>query len=322
MRKFTRIIIIIILELTFIIASVSAIVFYGPFENLKKTVVGASWNTLNHRFIARIFLSDKQILDILKGSYAQDPTENGEDIQILNFGMGHNGKLEFYDIKGGDFNGKMIIAHDPTRISVGYSANMPKSGETTSAIARKGGAVAAINAGGFTDKGWTGTGGAPMGFIMHQGKVIYNSSGSLNTKQDTIAFTDKGMLIVGRHTINQLIKYNVKEAVSFGPPLVVNGKPTIKNGDGGWGIGPRTAIGQRQDGEVLLLVIDGRGWNSLGATLKDAQQIMLKFGAVNAANLDGGSSTTMYMSGKVINHPSDKLGERTVPTVFMVMPEE
>ena len=119
----------------------------------------------------------------------------------------------------------------------------------------------------------------------------------------------------------QLKKLGIKEGVSFGPPLIVNGKPTIKKGDGGWGIAPRTAIGQKETGEVLLLVIDGRSLESLGATLRDVQDILLEYGAVNAANLDGGSSATMYFNGKVINKPSDKLGERTVPTAFIVTSE-
>jgi exopolysaccharide biosynthesis protein len=130
------------------------------------------------------------------------------------------------------------------------------------------------------------------------------------------------MLIVGSHSISQLKKLGVKEAVSFGPPLVVNGKPTISRGDGGWGIAPRAAIGQREDGAVLFLVIDGRSLGSLGATLRDIQDIFIQYKAVNAVNLDGGSSATMYFNGKVINRPSDALGERAVPTVFMVVPEK
>lgn len=162
-----------------------------------------------------------------------------------------------------------------------------------------------------------------MGFIIHDSKVIYNHDNNENVKLDTAAFTREGMLIVGKHSIAQLKEYGVKEAVSFGPPLIVNGKPTIKSGDGGWGIAPRTAIGQRKDGTVILLVIDGRDvLHSLGATLRDVQDILLEYGAVNAVNLDGGSSTTMYLNGRVINRPADVLGERAVPTVFMVMPEE
>jgi len=309
-----------IFELIFSAVTMPFLIFYGPFENVKRTIVGASWNTLRHQYIAKMFLSDQAISRILGGSYAVDPTQFGEQVQVLDFDTNHTGKIDIYNIDGGDFEGKLMIVYDPTRIVVGYSSQMPKAGETTSAIAKRNGAVGAINAGGFIDQGWTGTGGAPMGFIIHDGKVVYNQIKNENVKQDTVAFTDKGMLIVGKHSISQLKKYGVKEGVSFGPPLIVNGKPTITKGDGGWGIAPRTAIGQRENGEVLLLVIDGRSLKSLGATLKDVQDILLYYGAVNAANLDGGSSTTMYFNGKVINNPSDKLGERTVPTVFMVMP--
>lgn len=309
------------------------LVFYGPFENIKKTLVGASMNTLRHQYIAKAFLSDEAINRLLGASIAVDPTaQNEEEIQELVLDeKNHSDRIEVYNVDGGDFKGKLMIVYDPKRMVVGYSSKLSKpgdakntlaSGETTSAIAKNSGAVAAVNAGGFMDVQWTGTGGTPTGFIIHEGKVVYNQLKSENTKQDTVAFTDKGMLIVGRHTITQLKKYGVKEAVSFGPPLIVNGKGTIQSGDGGWGIAPRTAIGQRADGAILMLVVDGRRLGSLGATLRDLQNILLQYKAVNAVNLDGGSSTTMYFNGKIINTPSDVLGERSVPSVFMVMPSK
>ncbi len=83
---------------------------------------------------------------------------------------------------------------------------------------------------------------------------------------------------------------------------------------------PRTAIGQREDGAILMLVIDGRQASSLGATLKDVQDIMLQYDAYTATNLDGGSSTTMYHEGEVINNPANSLGERSVPSILYVEP--
>ncbi|MCX7710120.1 MAG: phosphodiester glycosidase family protein [Clostridia bacterium] len=298
------------------------LVFYGPFDNIKKIVVGASWNSFRTQYVSKMFLSDQAIARILGNGYAVDPSTAGEDLQILKLGQNHDDVIEVFNVDGGDYSGKLMIVHDPTRIVVGYSSQMPKAGETTSTIAKRNGAVAAINAGGFMDLAWAGTGGAPMGYIFSGGKLLYSQSKDENAKADTAAFTDKGMLIVGRHSISQLKKYGVKEGVSFGPPLIVNGKPTIKKGDGGWGIAPRTAMGQRADGAVLFLVIDGRRLGSLGATLRDVQDILLEYKAVNAVNLDGGSSTTMYFNGKVINKPSDVLGERSVPTTFMVMPSK
>jgi len=310
-----------IFQFIFALVTMPLLIFYGPFEEVKGTIVGASWNTLKHQYIVKFFLSDEAIARILRDSYADDPTAKGESIEKIELSGEHDSAIEVYNIEGGDFKGKLMVVHDPTRIIVGYSSLFPESGETTSQIAKNSGGVAGINAGGFLDSGWTGTGGIPMGFIIHDGKVIYDQYEGKDVKQETVAFTNEGMLIVGRHTIKRLMEYGVKEGVSFGPPLIVNGKPTIRKGDGGWGIAPRTAIGQRKTGEVLLLVIDGRTIESFGATLREVQDILFEYGAVNAANLDGGSSTTMYYNGKVINRPSDKLGERLVPSAFVVLPE-
>lgn len=308
-----------IFEFIFMSLTTPLLVFYGPFENVKRTITGISWNSFSHQFIAKTFLSDKAIARILGDGYAISDL-NTESIKILDFGIKHTSKIELFDVESSNFKGKMLVIEDPTRIKVGYSSQMPKAGETTSSIAKRNGAIAAINGGGFIDTKWAGTGGAPLGYLISGGKYISGESKDKYTKRDTIAFTNDGMLIVGKHSQNDLKKYNVKEAISFGPPLIVNGKPTINKGDGGWGISPRTVIGQKEDGSVLFLVIDGRSLKSIGATLKEAQDIMLKNGAVNAANLDGGSSATMYYDGKVINTPSDALGERSVPSVFMVMP--
>ncbi len=296
-------------------------VFYGPFDEVKRTIVGASMNTLTHQYIAEFFLSDEAIVELMGGSFAVDPTEQGEQLRKLEIGNKRNNKIEVYNIDGGDFVGKLMVVHDPTRVIAGYSSRLPESGQTTSQIAKNNGGIGGINAGGFLDRGWTGTGGTPLGFIVHDGEVVYNQIKDESVKQETVAFTKDGMLIVGKHSMAQLKEYGIKEGVTFGPPLIVNGKPTITKGDGGWGIAPRTAIGQRETGEVLLLVVDGRTLESLGATLRDVQDILLKYGAFNAANLDGGSSATMYFNGKVINKPSDKLGERTVPTAFIVTAE-
>ena len=313
-----RLLIFLLFEFIFTCITLPFFIFYGPFEEVKRTLVGASGNTLHHQLMAKTFLSDQAIARILGSAYAVDPTERGEQLQVLNISNDHNSKIEVFNIDGGDFEGKLMVVHDPTRIIAGYSSQLPDSGETTSQMAKNNGAVAGINAGGFMDTGWTGTGGTPLGFIIHNSKVIYNQVKNENEKQETVAFTEEGMLIVGKHSMAQLKKLGIKEGVSFGPPLIVNGKPTITKGDGGWGIAPRTAIGQKETGEVLLLVIDGRTLESFGATLRDVQDILMQYGAVNAANLDGGSSTTMYFIGKVINKPSDKLGERTVPTAFLV----
>jgi bla regulator protein BlaR1 len=224
-----------------------------------------------------------------------------------------------YDIESKHFKGKMLIIPDTKKIIVGVNKIPLKVEKTTSEIAKANEAICAINAGGFIDAN-SEEKMLPAGIIIHDGKVIYNDLKDNTRKIEVVAFTDEGKLIVGMYSLNELNMLKVKEAVSFGPALIVNGKPTIIKGDGGWGIAPRTAIGQKEDGTIIMLTIDGRSIKSIGATLLEVQNILLEHGAVNASNLDGGSSSTMYYNGKVINNPSDSKGERAVASTFMVLP--
>ena len=118
-------------------------------------------------------------------------------------------------------------------------------------------------------------------------------------------------------TAKDALEWNVRDAVTFGPVLIVNGEPVAITGTGG-GLNPRTVIGQRGDGAVLLLVINGRTTSSLGASYEDCIRIMLQYGAINAANLDGGSSSVMVYNGEIINNIVSMRGDRTVPTAWIV----
>lgn len=324
-KKFSFKIFMLFILFEFVFTGITAplILFYGPFKNVRKTFVGAAMSTLSHQYFATTFLSDQKIKEILKED-SVEVIDQGEEVETLQFENKHDDSIERYDVEGKKFKGYMLVIHDPTRVKVGYSSKLGKSGELTSQIARANNAVAAINGGGFTDKNndgnWTGTGGQPVGILMSGGKMIHNDSSDPDKKDDVVAITSKGVLLVGRHSINEMKRLGVTEAITFGPALVVSGEPTIRSGDGGWGIAPRTAIGQKKDGSILLLVADGRQVKSLGATLRDIQDVMLEYGAYNATNLDGGSSATMYYDGEVINNPCDPLGERAVPSIIYVKP--
>ncbi len=122
----------------------------------------------------------------------------------------------------------------------------------------------------------------PEGLVISNGKVIYNDFKS-GQKANITAFTKEGLLVVGDHTVDELLKMGVVEALSFRNTLIINGKPIPYNE----GINPRTAIGQKQDGTIVLLVIDGRRGIKQGATLEEVENILLQRGVVNASNLDG-----------------------------------
>jgi len=319
-------------EMFFTGISTTLLVFYGPFNNLKRLVVGTAISSYSYGYVAKIFLSEKKIEDILhpkaeitNNNNVEQPNKDNtkQDIGDVVVSKKANNSVERFEIDGGKYKGYVIVVNDPTRIKVGSSKYIGKVGQTTSEIAKQNGAVAAINGGGFVDiatdgKLWVGTGKFPTGIVMSNGKIVYNDSGD-DAKQSIMGFTKEGKLIVGRQTTTELQKLGVVEALSFGPPIIINGKPQIK-GDGGQGITARTAIGQKKTGEVVLIVLDGRRLNMPGATLKDVENVMIKYDAYNAINLDGGSSTTMYYDGDLINNPCNPLGERSIATAVYVSP--
>lgn len=305
-----------VFETIFTLSTIPFLVFYGPFANVRNTIVTTAMTTFKHQYIATLFLP-RSMIDKIMNNMNQIKSGSSNK-NLLNFGNSHDSSIELYNVYGKHFEGKIMLIHDPTRVQVGVSDKFPKEGQTTSIIAKNYKAVAAINAGGFGDSSMKGIGGVPQGFVIHKGKILYSEIINPNDKADLIGFTYDGKLLVGNYRYSDIQKMSIKEAVSFGPALVVNGEAMIKKGDGGWGIAPRTAIGQKKDGTVIFLTIDGRSIKSIGATLKDVQDIMLDYDAYNAANLDGGSSTTMFFKERVINNPSDALGERSVPTVFFV----
>ncbi|MDO5629803.1 MAG: phosphodiester glycosidase family protein, partial [Mobilicoccus sp.] len=81
---------------------------------------------------------------------------------------------------------------------------------------------------------------------------------------------------------------------------------------------PRTIIGRRADGTVLLVTVDGRSTTSVGVTLTEAARLARSLGLVDAANLDGGGSTAMAVRGRLVNTPPG--GERSVADAVVFMP--
>ena len=301
MNKLKKIITIHIIIITFFIGICQS-------EKIKSLIIGSSINSLRHQYIAYCFFSDDEINEVLKNNRV---CEIEEDVELIDF-LECEENIDLYEIDNAHVKGYAILVYNPLSVKIGYSKNLEHGGEKTSEIAKNSNAIAAINGGGFSCKD---NNLKPMGVVIHGGEVIYNELDE-DEKQDIVGFTKDGMLIVGKHSISALKKINIQEAVTFGPPLIVNGKKVDIKGDGGWGIAPRTAIGQREDGTVILMTLKGRNIKTVGATLKDIQQEMLKYNAVNASNLDGGNSTTMVYDGEILNKKKTK--EIKVPTAIIV----
>ena len=305
-------------------------VYYGPFSNVRDMLVTTAMTTFSHQYIATAFLSDKAINEIMENNKVHDENKYSDDsaIDVINGGDHEDNKpgqseqqrdakdgIELKDLSNGKYKAYMLIVSNPKRVSVASSDKLGKAGTKLSEIVKDYNAVGGINAGGFADDGGHGSGGTPTGFLIEDGKVLY---GNEKQRLPLIGFNEDSVLVLGNYTLKEAKEKKMRDAVNFGPFLIVNGEPTIKGGNGGGGLQPRTAIGQRKDGAVLMLVIDGRRIDSVGATLKEVVDIMMEHGAYNAANLDGGSSATMFYSDQLINKPSTPAGQRFLPSAFII----
>ena len=302
----------IILVFLFTVVTSPFVVLFGPFNNVKRAVIGAILQSRHPHYITWLF--DEDELQSILGTVGVVKSQD-----LFKFNAREDKTLNLEKIQSARYVGYILEIPDPRRIQVGTAANIQEKGDTTSNIAKMNNAVAAINGGGFHDPNGTGTGRLPYGFILHDGEYVIGKDVGPDEDVDFVGFSKSGNLIAGNYDKTQLSDMKAMEGITFGPPLIVDGKKMITEGDGGWGVGPRTAIGQKKDGTVLFLVIDGRqpGY-SIGATLRDVQDILFEKGCYIAAHLDGGSSSTLYLNGKVVNKPADLLGERMIPTAFIV----
>lgn len=301
--------------------------FLTPSGNNMRFLMADTLITTQHRHWAKYIIGQAE-LDKRVAAYQQQFDEMGteKDTHKINLPdpveeteeQAEKPLIEIEEVSGTGYRGYVLTVNDPTKIRLGVPAKRGKGEKVSSMVARTG-AVAGVNGGGFADPNWKGNGFKPIGVVISQGKLYYNGI-SNNASTQIVGLDKQGRMIAGKYTLDELDKLGIQEAVTFQPRIIVNGKGQIRSQKDGWGIAPRTAMGQREDGAILFVIIDGRqpGY-SIGASLYDVQQIMLDHGAVIAANLDGGSSTVLATKdGEIVNKPSSEYGERYLPTAFLV----
>lgn len=276
------------------------------------------------RWLSNIFLTDEEL-----EQYKSISTENRETESVntslihVAEGSSSTDAVQLIDIAEGTCKGKLLIVADPKQVILGTSDEFVKKPglQLTDMVAKYDG-LAGINAGGFNDENGTGNGGVPQGLVITNGEIVYGDAGVV---YHLIGLDQDGILHVGTMSGKDAVANGIQWAVSFvthdglASSLIINGE--VQQWNLGGGVNPRTAIGQRQDGALLLLVLDGRSINTLGATMQEVVNIMLEYGAVNAGNLDGGSSSVMVYDGEIINHCASVTGPRRIPTGFIVLKE-
>lgn len=304
----------------------------GPSQAARNIFCISCMETSALKWVPNIFLSDEEVAEITAANSivsseeltdttlvqipekTDDPSSGDENIDPDGDG------IDIFDIKGSTYVGKMMVVYDPSRVFVGTSGDfgLDKDGKEVTTMCKMYGAVAGINAGGFIDQAGNYRGGMPLGVVISEGELL---NADPDSAWDMVGITEENKLICGYMTVRTALSKGVRDAVYFGPSLIINGEPCEQLGSGS-GLNPRAAIGQRADGAILLMVIDGRQANSLGASLVDVRGEMEKFGAVNAYNLDGGSSVTMVYNGETINQSALLLGFRNICTSILVRDKE
>lgn len=305
----------IILSFCDVIAVTVLFLLYGPYNGFRDWLVTTAMGTMNHQYLATTFYNMDRIEEILSHHSTVEPDFNTDtslitadeneyiddyDREILD--RNKNDVYKIIEIDEDGYSGYLAAVYDPSKIKITYSKNLGTSGEYLVDMAKREGAVLAINGGGFVDIEGKSNGGQALGTVISNGKIVSNYGRSYYGG-GIVGFTNDNKLYLGKISANEAIAMGIRDAVEFGPFLIVNGKSSFINGNGGYGVHPRSAIAQRKDGIVLFLVIDGRSLKSKGADMNDLVKILLRYHAYNASNLDGGNSSVMVVNDKIINHP-------------------
>ncbi|NGQ95850.1 phosphodiester glycosidase family protein [Brevibacillus sp. SYP-B805] len=233
--------------------------------------------------------------------------------------FGPHSTVKVYSLEEAGYRGYMakVRLKDPSALKMVLANDTIRSkGETTSHAGKRTGAVLAINAGGFM-KSANGM-LSPIGITVVDGKIRTYSS---DPRISFVGFNKNGRLVGGKITSReQIARMGILQGASFLPTLLQNGKRMPIPKDWANARQPRTLIGHFDNGDLLLIVIDGRrkGWSN-GVTLEEAQRKLQEFHVVDAYNLDGGGSSAFYYKGRILNKPSDGK-ERPVISNIVILP--
>lgn len=319
-------ILIIIAILIVIGVSTLGILLYGPYNGFRDWLITSAMTTMTHQWIAYLFY-DEDTINAVMASNRVDEVQEDTDTNAIVVGVSEepektyeneyekailekNNPSDTYkiiEIEGKGYSGYLAAIYDPSKIHTLVTSKIGTSGQYLTTMAKNNKAVVAINGGGFDDPNYSSNAANPLGITYSKGKLLtsyyYAGAGGI------IGFDTNNKLVLSSKCTEQSAKsLKIRDAVTCGPFLIVNGKKSGVVGNGGWGTAPRTAIGQRKDGIVLFLVVDGRTVKRPGADMDDLIEIMQNYGAYNAANLDGGTSTAMTVNYELINDPVDSSG--------------
>ena len=330
LRYFLRFLLWLLLTLLLVAGVLYAVLYRccnGPSKAARATFVTTFLETGQLKFVPNLVCSKAEIKEIvdsnklkqmdtkidtskIKINRQKGPSIDDPDTKRKDEVFDENG-VRIEEVAGRTFFGKMMIIKDPAQVIVGTTYPWGEYGKDLDKIVSGVGGIGGVNGGLYQSD--ANKGGKPYGVVVSKGQIQYNSPSQRGLY--LIGLTEDDILVVEdiqgmkAKDVEALVKEKkIRDAVTFQEessdannhfvPLIINGECRKLEGQGS-GSNPRTAIGQREDGAILLFVTDGRGAGGhLGATASDLISVMSDYGAVNAANLDGGSSSAMYYDGE------------------------
>ena len=322
-------------------------VFNGPSPAARDVLTMSLLEASGTKWLPGLFLGDEVVEQIKNGGAELFEEEVPETLPIqinTDSSLTANSDewkdypdgIRIEEISGDTYNAYVMIVRDPSRVYLAtssdhFSKDVPGTRITEQIEKEK--AAAAVNAGAFFDNGTSSpsVGSVPEGLVISGGKVVWNSGAA--PEEGFVGFNQDNVLVVAdTMTGDKAMELGIRDGCCFGPVLIQNGGINNEVYNTNSGYNPRTAIGQRADGAVILLCIDGRQAGSLGGTYADIINIMVEYEAVNACNLDGGSSTVMLyrdLEGRygeagqvqmINNYSLLQEKPRKMPTFIMVRP--
>ena len=314
-RFFLLLFTVIILVLAALILAMN-VIFNGPSPADREVLTMSLLEPSATKWIPGVFM-DEEPLDSIRYKKGEELAADFTDTSMVTINKsgilsgssneweGHPDGVYIERYSGATFNAHIMVVRDPSKVFMGrssevYSTAIPGKRLNEVMAEADDSIIAAINAGAFNDDGTANNyvGSVPAGIVYSEGSFICNQyRGNIPTAETGggfVGFNDDDILVVAKSmTEAEAERLNIRDGCEFGPPLIINGEVNQEayNKASGWN--PRTAIGQREDGAVIFVCIDGRQAGSVGGTYKDVTDIMIEYGAVNACNLDGGSSSVM-----------------------------
>ena len=319
MKKFTILMIIV----DILVAACFVVVYLVP--SVKNKVISTAMITKTHQYIAYIFYSEEEIDkvtsenryipltddvkldDIVIDTSEKQNYDNQYDEEILTRKPG-NEDYKYIKVKIGDkYDGHLVAIYDPSKVKLIASKtfNTGHGQETVLNMCKRSGGIVCINGGSFNDT--TGYGSdIPKGTLIKDGKIIWSDTSSAT---NLIGFNNDNKLVLTKTTAKEAINMGIRDALEFGPFLIVNGKKLqYESRAGGYDRAARVAIAQRKDGVVLFLVSEGV--HTKGPSLVEMIEMLERYGAYNAANLDGGTSAQLVVENKLVNTPLTVYGKK------------